>query len=155
MREKKDQLRARNAERSISRARISSSTVLSSSRGRRPASLLPFRYLLTTIAFRAWRSLWLSRRSRRFHRLEPRRRAMDPKDAALPPPNTQRWVVRRKAAVVAAVRAGVITLEEACRRYQLSEEEFLAWQRAFEAHGLPGLRTTRIQSYRDLRSGDP
>jgi hypothetical protein len=80
---------------------------------------------------------------------------MDPKDAALPPPNTQRWVLRRKAAVVAAVRAGVITLEEACRRYQLSEEEFLGWQRAFEAHGLPGLRTTRIQSYRDLRSGDP
>jgi hypothetical protein len=73
----------------------------------------------------------------------------------LPPPNTKRWVVRRKAAVVVAVRAGVITLEEACRRYQLSEEEFLAWQRAFEAHGFPGLRTTRIQSYRRLRSPRP
>jgi hypothetical protein len=70
----------------------------------------------------------------------------------LPPPNTKRWVVRRKAAVVMAVRAGVITLEEACRRYQLSEEEFLAWQRAFEARGFPGLRTTRIQNYRHLRS---
>ena len=35
----------------------------------------------------------------------------------LPPPSTKRWVVRRKAAVVMAVRAGVITLEEACRRY--------------------------------------
>ena len=80
---------------------------------------------------------------------------MDPKDAALPPPDTKRWVVRRKAAVVAAVRADVITLKEACRRYQLSEEEFLAWQRAFEAHGLPGLRTTRILSYRDLRSRRP
>ena len=54
---------------------------------------------------------------------------MDPEDAELPPPNTTRWVVRRKAAVVAAVRAGVITVEEACRRYQLSEEEFLSWQR--------------------------
>jgi len=31
------------------------------------------------------------------------------------------------------VLAGVITVEEACRRYQLSEEEFLSWQRAFEA----------------------
>jgi len=60
-------------------------------------------------------------------------------------------VARRKAAVVAAVRAGAITVEEACRRYQLSEEEFLAWQRAFEAHGLPGLNTTRIQYYRQLR----
>jgi transposase-like protein len=58
-------------------------------------------------------------------------------------------VVRRKAAVVAAVQGGKITLEEACRRYQLSEEEFLAWQRAFEAHGLPGLRTTHLQEYRN------
>ena len=60
--------------------------------------------------------------------------------------------MRRKAAVVAAVHAGMITVEEACRRYELSEEEFLAWQRAFEAHGLPGLRTTRIKNYRNLRS---
>jgi hypothetical protein len=58
----------------------------------------------------------------------------------LPPPNTKRWVARRKAAVVEAVSSGVITLEEACRRYQLSEEEFFAWQRALEAYGVPGLR---------------
>ena len=77
---------------------------------------------------------------------------MDPNDTELPPPDTKRWVVRRKAAVVAAVHAGVITVEEACRRYQLSEEEFLAWQHAFEAYGLPGLRTTRIKNYRNLRS---
>jgi hypothetical protein len=70
----------------------------------------------------------------------------------LPHPNTKRWVVRRKAAVVAAVRAGEITTEEACRVYQLSEEEFLSWQRAFEMHGLAGLRTTRIQQYRRSRS---
>ena len=66
----------------------------------------------------------------------------------LPPANTKRWVVRRKAAVVAAVQAGKITLEEACLRYQLTEEEFREWQRAFEAHGLPGLRATRLQQYR-------
>jgi transposase-like protein len=66
----------------------------------------------------------------------------------LPPANTKRWVVRRKAAVVAAVQGGKITLEEACRRYQLTEEEFRTWQRAFEAHGLPGLRATRVQQYR-------
>ena len=75
--------------------------------------------------------------------------------ANLPPPDTRRWVVRRKAAVVAAVQAGKITLEEACRRYNLSEEEFRAWQRAFEAHGLPGLRATRLQQYRTLPSGRP
>jgi hypothetical protein len=46
----------------------------------------------------------------------------------LPPPNTQRWVARRKAEVVAAVRAGLLSLEDACRRYHLSTEEFMAWQ---------------------------
>jgi transposase-like protein len=66
----------------------------------------------------------------------------------LPHPNTKRWVVRRKAAVVAAVRSGGVTLEEACRVYQLSKEELLSWDRAFELHGLAGLRVTRIQQYR-------
>lgn len=70
---------------------------------------------------------------------------------SLPHPNTKRWVVRRKAAVVAAVRSGGMTMEEACRVYQLSEEEFLSWQRAFEKHGLAGLRATRIQQYRASR----
>ncbi len=69
----------------------------------------------------------------------------------LPPANTVRWVARRKAAVVAAVRSGRITMEEALRRYQLSEEEFLSWQRAFEAYGLAGLRATRGQQYRGSR----
>ena len=73
----------------------------------------------------------------------------------LPPANTKRWVVRRKAAVVAAVQAGKITLEEACRRYQLTEEEFRAWQHAYETHGLPGLRATRLQQYRSPRSSRP
>ena len=68
----------------------------------------------------------------------------------LPPPGTKRWVIRRKAEVVAAVRNGVITLEEACRRYKLSIEEFLSWQRLIENHGLAGLRTTRLQDYRVL-----
>jgi hypothetical protein len=66
----------------------------------------------------------------------------------LPPPGIKRWVIRRKAEVVAAVRAGVISLEEACQRYTLSVEEFLSWQRSIDRHGLRGLRTTRIQDYR-------
>jgi hypothetical protein len=70
----------------------------------------------------------------------------------LPPPNTTRWVVRRKAAVVAAVRGGRITLEEALSRYQLTEEEYRSWERAFEQHGLAGLRATRVQQYRSSRS---
>src|SRR5712671_2106348 len=67
----------------------------------------------------------------------------------LPPPDTKRWVARRKAVVVDAVRSGAISLEEACRRYELSVEEFLAWQHAIEAHGVAGLRVTRLQIYRD------
>ena len=51
---------------------------------------------------------------------------------ALPPTDTKRWVARRKAVVVSAVRRGTISLEEACCRYQLSIEEFHAWQRAIE-----------------------
>jgi len=42
-------------------------------------------------------------------------------------------------------------MEEALRRYQLSEEEFLSWQRTFETHGLAGLRATRVQQYRRSR----
>ena len=68
--------------------------------------------------------------------------------AELPPANTRRWVARRKAAVVAAVQNGKITLEEACRRYELSEEEFRSWQRTYQSHGVPGLRATRVQQYR-------
>ncbi len=76
----------------------------------------------------------------------------------LPPPDTKRWVARRKAVVVSAVRSGAISLEEACRRYELSVEEFLAWQRAIETHGVAGLRVTRLQIYRDTppaRLGKP
>jgi hypothetical protein len=67
----------------------------------------------------------------------------------LPPTDTKRWVARRKAVIVNAVRSGVISLEEVCRRYELSVEEFLAWQRAIETHGVAGLRVTRLQIYRD------
>lgn len=66
----------------------------------------------------------------------------------LPPTDTKRWVVRRKAEVVAAVRGGLLSLEDACRKYTLSVEEFLSWQRAIDEDGLLGLRTTRVQDYR-------
>jgi Protein of unknown function (DUF1153) len=67
----------------------------------------------------------------------------------LPPPNTKRWVARRKAVVVDAVRSGALSLQEACRRYELSVEEFRAWQQAIDSHGVAGLRVTRLQIYRD------
>lgn len=68
--------------------------------------------------------------------------------ADLPPADTKRWVIRRKAEVVAAVRGGLLSLEDACKRYTLTVEEFLNWQNSIDRHGLAGLRTTRIQQYR-------
>ena len=56
--------------------------------------------------------------------------------ADLPAPGTKRWVIRRKAEVVAAVRGGLLSLEEACSRYTLTVEEFLSWQ-AFDRPARP------------------
>jgi hypothetical protein len=68
--------------------------------------------------------------------------------ADLPQPGTQRWVIRRKAEIVAAVQGGLISLEEACSRYVLTVEEFLAWQHAYGSHGLNGLRVARYHLIR-------
>jgi transposase len=68
--------------------------------------------------------------------------------ADLPPPGTKRWVARRKAEVVLAVRGGLLTLQEAAARYKLSEDEFLSWQREYTRLGLDGLKATRLQTNR-------
>ena len=85
------------------------------------------------------------------HSLSLHRAGAEDRDFDLPPPDTKRWVTRRKAVVVNAVRPGVISLEEVCRRYELSVEEFLAWQRAIDTHGVPGLRVTRLKSIATTR----
>ncbi len=68
----------------------------------------------------------------------------------LPPPNTKRWVARRKAIVVAAVDYGLIEAAEACELYRLSEEELDLWRAAVRDHGAAALRVTAIQKYRQL-----
>ena len=67
---------------------------------------------------------------------------------ALPRPG-QRWTVRRKATVIGAVRGGYVPIEEACSLYSISVDEFLAWERDIDRNGVPGLRSTRFQIYRD------
>jgi len=67
---------------------------------------------------------------------------------ALPPPETQRWTSRRKAAILIALRAGVMTREEACQRYFISEEELVRWEMAFDRVGIPGLRVATLHFYR-------
>ncbi len=61
---------------------------------------------------------------------------------SLPSPDTGRWVASRKADVVMAVEAGILTLEEACGRYRLTVEEFRGWQNAFRRFGARGLKVT-------------
>ena len=68
--------------------------------------------------------------------------------ANLPTPGTKRWVAHRKAEVVAAVRGGLLSLEEACNRYTLTVDELLSWQHSIDQNGLAGLRSTRTQQYR-------
>jgi hypothetical protein len=69
----------------------------------------------------------------------------------LPPSDTVRWVIRRKAELVAAIRGGLLSLEDACERYQLSEEELESWSNSLARHGLRGLRSTKLQLYRKSR----
>ena len=85
--------------------------------------------------------------------LPPRRFAVGPDGAPLsmadlPPADTKRWVVRRKAVVVCAVRCGLLSLDEACARYNLSMDEFISWQSMIVKHGMKGLRATHVQTYR-------
>jgi Protein of unknown function (DUF1153) len=79
-------------------------------------------------------------------------REIPPGGFDLPPADIKRWVAQRKAVIVNAMRSGVVSLEEVCRRYGLSVKEFLAWQRAIETNGVPGLHITRLQIYRDTFS---
>jgi hypothetical protein len=69
---------------------------------------------------------------------------------SLPPPDTTRGVLRRKAEVVAAVNGGLLSVDEACDRYALTIEELATWQRAIERSRMHGLRVTRLQHYKAL-----
>ena len=80
-----------------------------------------------------------------------RRQSRVPAEPMLPAPDTKRWSPGRKAAIVAAIRSGAISREEACARYLLSVEEVVGWEKAFDQNGVPGLRTTRQQSYRSAQ----
>ena len=71
--------------------------------------------------------------------------------ANLPPPDTKRWTILRKAQVVAAVNGRLLTLDEACKLYRLSVEELASWQRAIDREGMLGLRVTRVQEHRGIR----
>lgn len=68
--------------------------------------------------------------------------------ADLPPPNTRRWVASRKAAVVRAVAAGLISRGTALETYGISDEELSEWETAVARHGEAALKATALQRYR-------
>ena len=68
----------------------------------------------------------------------------------LPSAQTLRWTAYRKAAVVRAIRDGIITLDDAMSRYSLTSEELHSWMRHFRLHGRDGLRASHLQYYREL-----
>jgi uncharacterized protein DUF1153 len=63
----------------------------------------------------------------------------------LPSPGSERWTPRRKAAVIEGVRQGLLTIEQACERYNLTIDEYRAWERDFDSHDAAGLRATRVR----------
>jgi hypothetical protein len=71
-------------------------------------------------------------------------------ELCLPPAGTMRWGIRSKAAVVAAIRGGVLTLEEACQRYALSESEYRTWEQGLDIYGLAGLGLAGRQKFRSI-----
>jgi uncharacterized protein DUF1153 len=70
------------------------------------------------------------------------------RELQLPPPDTRRWTIRLKAAMLEALRSGALSLEKASERYALPFEELRTWERDFERYGVHGLRATRLQIYR-------
>jgi hypothetical protein len=70
--------------------------------------------------------------------------------ADLPPCDLKRWVSRRKAEVVLAVRGGLITKGDACKRYQLSLEEYGSWERGLVRNGVSGLKAGFARTHRHM-----
>jgi len=54
----------------------------------------------------------------------------------------------RKAAVVKAVMAGLLTRDDAMKEYALSDDEFSEWENAISEHGEAALKATALQRYR-------
>jgi len=71
----------------------------------------------------------------------------------LPEHNEVRWVRRRKAQVVAAVRGGILSLNDALGRYSLSLEEFIEWEREVGHELQERRRTGRLRELTKSRHG--
>jgi len=69
----------------------------------------------------------------------------------LPPPDTIRWTPNKKYIVVCAVRGGLISLEDALKRYHMEEKELSIWEKGFKDDGVTGLKSTHFQRRRQAK----
>jgi hypothetical protein len=67
---------------------------------------------------------------------------------SLPPAGTRRWTAWQKAAVLHAIRDGSLSVDDAARRYMLSQEELASWQAGFDRDGIAGLQLKSVQHRR-------
>ena len=65
-----------------------------------------------------------------------------------------RWTSRRKAEIVVEIEKGLITPEEAKRRYELSDEELAAWVRDYAAYGQVGLGVKQRRPRKRITKAD-
>jgi Protein of unknown function (DUF1153) len=57
----------------------------------------------------------------------------------------------KKAAILLAVRGGVMSRVDACKMHMLSVDEFSLWELAFNDEGIVGLRDRRLSARRRAR----
>ena len=79
-------------------------------------------------------------RSGRTERYDP---VNDRLDRDLPSGKPKRWTAQRKAAVIRAICRKVISVWDACERYDLSAAELAEWEHDLNRFGTPGLRATK------------
>jgi Protein of unknown function (DUF1153) len=83
------------------------------------------------------------------HRLEPEQEPIF--RANLPDSAVTRWVPRRKAELISAIENGILSAEDASKRYRLTPEELAEWQSSYSQFGARGLKATLVQQIRHVR----
>ena len=73
-------------------------------------------------------------------RPKPRRDRTKQLQTLLPEAGAGRWRASQKAAVVIAVRTGLLGADEALARYAMAPEELRNWSEAFDRGGVSALR---------------
>ena len=73
----------------------------------------------------------------------------------LPCAKTKRWLIGRKADVVDAVHGGLLSVEDACRGYSRTLEEFVTWRTAVHRWPSRGLERNASAKTAERRKSAP